>query len=64
MTKVGRIIYEEQMEGINNEAKRIAENLLRDGNTLESVVRNTGLDMATVESLAKKVAEEKVAVTV
>lgn len=59
MTKVGKIIYEEQVEAINEALSSVAENYLRDGDSLESVSRNTGLDMATVEALAKKVAEQR-----
>ena len=63
MTKVGRIIYEEQMEAVNTAVNKksedIATNLIIDGASLESVSRNTGLEMSVVEELAKKVAEKK-----
>lgn len=59
MTKVGRIIYEEQLAAINNEVRRIAENLLSDGASNEYVNRITGLEMSVVEELAKKVAEQR-----
>ena len=63
MTKVGRIIYEEQVAAVNsaiaNNSRDIASNLIADGFALEAVSRNTGLDMSVVEELAQKVAEQK-----
>ena len=66
MTKFDQIINEEIRDGVIKEARRIAENLLMDGASLESVSRNTGLDMSVVEELSKKISEkrETTAVTV
>jgi hypothetical protein len=52
MTKVERLIYEDA-------AKDIARNLVKDGNSVESVAKNTGLSKEIVIQLAEEIAKEK-----
>lgn len=52
MTKVERLIYEDA-------AKEIARNFVRDGNSVESVAKNTGLSKEIVIRLAEEIAKEK-----
>ena len=69
MTKFEQILYKEKMEAVNEavnravdeNAENIAENLLRDGLDIEFVSRNTGLDLAVVEAIAQRIANEQTA---
>ena len=56
MTKVERLIYEDAEAEVSN---RIARNLVRDGNSVESVAKNTGLSKEIVIRLAEEIAKEK-----
>ncbi len=53
MTKIEKMFYDEKIEAI----KTIASNLLRDGQSPESVSKNTGLDITVVMELAEKIKE-------
>ena len=63
MTKVGRIIYEEQVAAVNTAVEKnsrdIAMNLIADGANLDFVSRKTGLDMSVVQDLARQVMEHQ-----
>lgn len=56
MTKVEKLIYDEAEEKV---ATRIAKNYLRDGNSVENVVKNTGLSKDVVIQLVNDIAKEK-----
>ncbi len=56
MTKVEKLIYDEAEEKV---ATRIAKNYLRDGNSIENVVKNTGLSKDIVIQLVNDIAKEK-----
>ncbi len=43
----------------SQQAERIATNLLCDGLSKEAVSRNTGLDIAVVEDIAKRISAER-----
>lgn len=66
MTKVGRLIYEDQLkavsEGIRNDEIRIARNLLAAGDSMEKTASATGLELSLVEELAKEIQGEAVSV--
>ncbi len=53
MTKIEKMFYDEKIEAI----KTIASNLLKDGQSPESVSKNTGLDITVVMELAEKIKE-------
>lgn len=53
MTKIEKMFYDEKIEAIKN----IAVNLLKDGQSPESVSKNTGLDITVVMELAEKIKE-------
>ena len=63
MTTIEKMYYDEKIEAVNKatsqQAERIATNLLCDGLSKEAVSRNTGLDIATVEGIAKRISAEK-----
>ncbi len=56
MTKVERLIYEDAEIAV---ATRIAKNCIKDGNSVESVAKNTGLSKEIVIRLAEDIAKEK-----
>lgn len=56
MTKVERLIYEDAEIAV---ATRIAKNYIKDGNSVESVAKNTGLSKEIVIRLAEDIAKEK-----
>ncbi len=53
MTKIEKMFYDERIEAI----KTIGSNLLKDGQSPESVSKNTGLDITVVMELAEKIKE-------
>lgn len=53
MTKIEKMFYDEKIEAIKN----IAINFLKDGQSPESVSKNTGLDITVVMELAEKIKE-------
>ena len=53
MTKIEKMFYDEKIEAIKN----IAVNFLKDGQSPESVSKNTGLDISVVKELAEKIKE-------
>lgn len=53
MTKIEKMFYDEKIEAIKN----IAVNFLKDGQSPESVSKNTGLDITVVMELAEKIKE-------
>lgn len=55
MTKVERLIYEDAETEVST---RIARNLIYDGNSVESVSKNTGLSLSVVEKIAEDIAKE------
>ena len=63
MTKIEKMFYDEKMEAVNKatneKAYTIAINFLIDGLSPEMVSRNTGLDLAVVEELSKKISKER-----
>ena len=52
MTKVGRLIIEREEEAIRRDEERIARNMLAEGDSVEKVSRNTGLELSDVQRLA------------
>ncbi len=71
MTQFERFIYEEKMEAVNKAkeetekeatdktSRAIAANFLSDGLDIESVSRNTGLELSVVQEMARKLEEQK-----
>ena len=55
MTKLEQIFYEEHIDAV----KSIARNMLNDGDSLEKVQRETGLNMSTVKEIAIMIAEQQ-----
>ena len=53
MTKIEKMFYDEQVEAVNNNTKKIAINLLSDGLSVDKVCRYTGLDTSVVAELSR-----------
>ncbi len=64
MTKVGRLIYEEQERAIHEDREKIAENLINKNYPIEDISSATGLELSVVEKLAVKISEQKAVSTV
>lgn len=64
MTKVGRLIIEQEeaavRNGIEKEDLRIAKNFLNEGVSAEKVARATGLDISVVQKIADEITDSYV----
>ncbi len=55
MTRFEKMLYDEEAAAVNKNTERIAESFLRDGYSVESVSKNTELDISVVKAIAERI---------